>query len=207
MYAYIKGTVEEIYTDKCVIGTGAVGYNLMISAATARALPPIGTEAKLYTYTSVREDAFELIGFLTNDDLNMFKQLITVSGIGSKVALSLMSVMSSDQIRIAIVTGDAKSLSSAPGLGKKGAERIIVDLKGKYSADELLSRQALSGSDGTNSRDGSELQLPDNVREAAEALAALGFSRTEALSAIRKLDTDSETDVDYIITETLKIIR
>lgn len=207
MYAYIKGTVEEIYTDRCVIGTGAVGYNLYISASTSAALPPVGNEAKLYTYTSVKEDAIELIGFLNNDDLGMFKQLISVSGIGPKVALSLMSVMSSDRIRIAIVTGDAKSLSKAPGLGKKGAERIIVDLKGKYNADQVLT-QADPGSLSTAEPGGApELIALDNVREAVEALSALGFSKTEALSAIGMLDVNQDTDVDYIITEALKVIR
>ena len=111
MYAYIKGILEEITEDAVVVEAGGIGYNIKVSASTADLLPGIGSEVKVYTYTLVREDAFSLYGFLTRDDLDIFKKLITVSGIGPKGGLAILSVMSADALRFAVMAGGAKALS------------------------------------------------------------------------------------------------
>ena len=117
MYAYIKGILEEITEDAVVVEAGGIGYNIKVSASTADLLPGIGSEVKVYTYTLVREDAFSLYGFLTRDDLDIFKKLITVSGIGPKGGLAILSVMSADALRFAVMAGDAKAIAKAPGVG------------------------------------------------------------------------------------------
>ena len=137
MFAYLKGIIEEITEDNLVIDVNNVGYNVRISSGTAQLLPPKGEEIKIYTYTLVREDMFCLYGFLTRDDLEIFRKLITVSGIGPKGGLSILSVMDSDSLRYAIISGDAKAISKAPGIGARSAERIILELRDKIEMPEL----------------------------------------------------------------------
>ena len=205
MYAYINGTVADVYPDLVVLDVNDIGYNVHISGKTASQLPLPGQKVKLYTYTSVREDAIELLGFMTRDDLNVFKDLISVSGVGPKSALNLLSVMDADSIRVAIVTGDVKGLSKAPGLGKKSAERIIVDLKSKYGSNEVKGASAGTLTSPQDSLDNSGLS--PNFVEAAEALMALGFGRNEIVGTMKNLGLDDNADVDLIISETLKMIR
>ena len=148
MFAYVKGIVADITEDCCVIDVHDVGVNIHISAQTAARMPGIGQEAKLYTYTSVREDAFWLYGFLSKGDLEMFKRCITVSGIGPKGALGLLSVMDGDQLRFAILAQDVKALSKAPGIGKRTAERLVLELKDKLPQMIEQEQFALLASDG-----------------------------------------------------------
>ncbi len=205
MYAYFKGTVAEANADSCVLEVNNIGYNIQIPASTAERLPDIGGEVKLYTYTSVRENAIELIGFISKDDLAMFSQLITVSGIGPKAALSLLSYLDADAIRIAIVTGDVKTLSKAPGLGKKSAERLIVDLKNKYDATTVLA--AATGSAGGSVDIVDNSRISPNMAEAIDALTALQFKEAEARRAVLMADTEPDASVDDIINAALKLIR
>ncbi len=205
MYAYFNGKVAEANADSCVLEVNNIGYNIQIPASTADRLPDIGGEVKLYTYTSVRENAIELIGFISKDDLSMFSQLITVSGIGPKAALSLLSYLDADAIRIAIVTGDVKTLSKAPGLGKKSAERLIVDLKNKYDATAVLA--AATGSAGVSVDIVDNSKISPNMAEAIDALAALQFKEAEARRAVLMADTDPDASVDEIINAALKLIR
>ncbi len=205
MYAYFNGKVAEANADSCVLEVNNIGYNIQIPASTADKLPDIGGEVKLYTYTSVRENAIELIGFISKDDLSMFSQLITVSGIGPKAALSLLSYLDADAIRIAIVTGDVKTLSKAPGLGKKSAERLIVDLKNKYDATAVLA--AATGSAGVSVDIVDNSKISPNMAEAIDALAALQFKEAEARRAVLMSDTDPDASVDEIINAALKLIR
>ncbi len=205
MYAYINGTVADVYPDLVVLDVNDIGYNVHISGKTASQLPLPGQKVKLYTYTSVREDAIELLGFMTRDDLNVFKDLISVSGVGPKSALNLLSVMDADSIRVAIVTGDVKGLSKAPGLGKKSAERIIVDLKSKYGSSD--TKDLRTGSLAVISDELDKSGLSPNYIEAAEALMALGFGKNEIVSTMKGLGLDENADVDLIIAETLKVIR
>ena len=171
MYAYLKGTLEEIAEDAVVVEVGNIGYNVRVSATTTQGLPGIGSEVKIYTYTLVREDAFTLYGFLTKDDLEIFKKLITVNGIGPKGGLAILSVMNADALRFAIMAGDAKSIAKAPGVGNKTAERVILDLRDKISLEDTLL--GLGEPVVTASAAGGGA---DNVlkREAIEARVALG---------------------------------
>ncbi len=205
MYAYIKGTLEEITEDNIIVEAGGIGYNVKVSAATAQLLPGLGNEVKIYTYTLVREDTFSLYGFLTRDDLEIFKKLITVNGIGPKGGLAVLSVMSADDLRIAVLSGDAKAIARAPGIGSKTAERVILDLRDKISLEDTLKNiggtldSSVVSSDGANS---------DNamIKEAVEALTALGYSVTDATSAVRKVEMTEGMTVETLLKAALKYI-
>lgn len=201
MYAYIKGTLEEITEDAVVVEAGGVGYHIMVSTATAELLPGIGSEVKIYTYTLVREDAFSLYGFLTRDDLEIFKKLITVSGIGPKGGLAILSVMSADSLRFAVMSGDAKAIAKAPGVGVKTAERVILDLRDKISVEDTLRNVGMAGDTARE-----EAGLADNRmrREAVEALVALGYSASEAGAAVRKVDAGENATPESILKLALK---
>ncbi len=203
MYAYIKGTLEEIMEDSVVVETGGIGYNVKVSTTTADLLPGIGSEVKIYTYTLVREDAFSLYGFLTRDDLEVFKKLITVSGIGPKGGLAILSVMSADALRFAVMAGDAKAIAKAPGIGAKTAERVILDLRDKISLEDTLRGiGAPVGKTGSSA----DAQTADNVmkREAIEALVALGYSASDATAAVKKVELHEDITVEDILKQALK---
>lgn len=199
MIAFVKGRIDDVTEENVVIDVGGIGYNVKISTETAALLPGLGEEAKLYTYTCVREDMFNLYGFLTRDDLEVFKKLITVNGIGPKGGLAILSVMSADDLRFAIISGDSAAISKAPGIGKKTAERVILDLKDKISLeDTLVHKEMLKPQAG----DG----LSDNHarNEAVEALIALGYSATDALHAVKNVQSDDGADVEAILKLALK---
>lgn len=203
MYAYIKGTLEEIMEDCVVVETGGIGYNVKVSTTTADLLPGIGSEVKIYTYTLVREDAFSLYGFLTRDDLEIFKKLITVSGIGPKGGLAILSVMSADALRFAVMAGDSKAIAKAPGIGAKTAERVILDLRDKISLEDTLRGiGAPAGKAGASA----DVQAADNVmkREAIEALVALGYSASDATAAVKKVELHEDITVEDILKQALK---
>lgn len=197
MIAFVKGKIEDLSEENVVIDIGGVGVNVKISAGTFNLLPGIGGEVKLYTYTSVREDAFILFGFLTRDELELFKKLITVNGIGPKGGLSILSVMSADELRFAIVSGDGAAIARAPGIGKKTAERVILDLRDKISLEDTLihRKMQVSGAAGQDSH---------AVNEAVEALTALGYSASDALQAVKKVAPDENMDVETLLKLALK---
>lgn len=201
MYAYIKGTIEEITEDNLVLETGQIGYNIKISARTANALEGIGAFVKIYTYTLVREDTFSLYGFLTRDDLEIFKKLITVNGIGPKGGLAILSVMSADELRFAIAAGDAKAISKAPGVGAKTAERVILDLKDKISLEDALMPKETGFADVLPGND-----VGKEKNEAVEALTALGYSASDALRAVRQVTAGENDSVEDILKAALKYL-
>lgn len=203
MYAYIKGTLEEITEDSVVVEAGGIGYNVKVSTTTADLLPGIGSEVKIYTYTLVREDAFSLYGFLTRDDLEVFKKLITVSGIGPKGGLAILSVMSADALRFAVMAGDAKAIAKAPGIGAKTAERVILDLRDKISLEDTLRG---IGAPAGKAGESADAQTVDNVmkREAIEALVALGYSASDATAAVKKVQLQEGITVEDILKQALK---
>ncbi len=205
MYAYIKGTLEEITEDNIIVEAGGIGYNIKVSAATAQLLPGLGNEVKIYTYTLVREDTFSLYGFLTRDDLEIFKKLITVNGIGPKGGLAVLSVMSADDLRIAVLSGDAKAIARAPGIGSKTAERVILDLRDKLSLEDTLKNIGGTPDSSVVSPDGTSM---DNamIKEAVEALTALGYSVTDATSAVRKVEITEGMTVETLLKSALKHI-
>lgn len=199
MYAYLKGILADIEEDNCIIDVNDIGYNVQISGQTMSKLPGIGESVKLYTYTSVREDALQLYGFLSRADLQMFKKCITVSGIGPKGALGLLSAMNADDLRFAIISQDVKAISKAPGIGKRTAERLILELKDKLSIDDAMIDREITAYQGNN------ITMDDaHKKEAVEALVALGYGQTESLKAVNGVENASELDSGALLKAALK---
>ena len=199
MIAFVRGEIEDIYEDNVIIDTGTIGYNIRISGRTAEKLTGMRGEVKLYTYTCVREDAFLLYGFMSRDELEIFKKLITVNGVGPKGGLAILSVMSTDDLRFAIMAGDAKAIAKAPGVGAKTASRVIIDLKDKISLEDTLIHKEIDGiSRDTHTTDSYARN------EAVEALVALGYSPSDALKAIKKAEPPEDADVETILKLALK---
>lgn len=199
MIAYVNGIVEDIAADNAVIDVGGIGYNVKISADTASRLPGIGEKARLYTYTCVREDAFWLYGFLTRGELELFKKLITVSGIGPKGGLAILSVMDADDLRYAILSGDVKAIAKAPGIGPKTAQRLVLDLKDKISMDDtLIAKEIAETAGGAFSAD------TPQKREAIEALVSLGYGQAESARAVNAIAGIEEMDSGAVLKAALK---
>lgn len=203
MIAYVNGTLEEVTENGIVVEVNGIGYNIMVPGSTLDYLPGLHQEIKIYTYTCVREDAFLLYGFLEKDELAMFRKLITVNGVGPKGALGILSVMSATDLRFAIMAADSKMIAKAPGIGKKTAERVILDLRDKVSADEtsdsLISASVKQSSTGA---------APANSarREAVEALVALGYGSADAMKAVNRCEVDDESDTEAILKAALKLM-
>ena len=142
MIAFIKGILNTVSEDRIVVENNGVGFEILVPGSVVGALPQVGNEVKIYTYTYVREDALQLYGFLTRDELDMFKLLITVSGIGPKGALGILTVMDADTLRFAILSDDSKSIAKAPGIGAKTASKLILELKDKCHLEDMLERGA-----------------------------------------------------------------
>jgi Holliday junction DNA helicase RuvA len=198
MYSYIKGELAEINIDHIVIEAGGIGYQIFISAQTFDYLPSIGEETKVYTYLYLREDAMILYGFLTKDDMELFKKLISVSGIGPKGGLAILSTLDADDLRFAILSGDSKAIAKAPGVGAKTAQRVILELKDKVSLEEAFEKKTehvqLSQSSGNN--------LVKN--DAVMALTALGYSSTESMKAVSSVAITEDMDVEDVLRAALK---
>lgn len=207
MIAYMKGEIIDIAEDNLILEVNNIGYNIRISAGTAGLLPGIGEEVKIYTYTYVKEDAFWLYGFLTRDDLGIFRRLITVNGIGPKGGLAILSTMTADDLRFAILSGDAKAIAKAPGIGVKTAERVILDLRDKVSLEESFIGQ----STGKRTAGASEPGTGTARNEAVEALTALGYSPSEAMRAVKKAGASADAlegmDTEDILRLALKYIN
>ncbi len=199
MIAYVNGIVENIEEDNVVLDVNGIGYNVNISGSTAARLPGIGMQAKLYTYTCVREDAFLLYGFLSRDELKLFKQCLTVSGIGPKGGLALLSALDADSLRFAILSGDVKAISRAPGIGKRTAERLILELKGKISVEDTgIGGETASYGENTLAMDS------EQKREAVEALVSLGYGQAEALKAVNSIEGIEDMDSGAVLKAALK---
>ncbi|ADL04816.1 Holliday junction branch migration protein RuvA [Lacrimispora saccharolytica] len=197
MISFIKGPLAEIFEDTVVIESGNVGFEIHAPLSVLEKLPGIGVEIKLYTYFQVREDAMCLFGFLNRQDLQMFQQLISVNGIGPKGALGILSALRPEELRRAIISGDAKAISKAPGVGAKTAQRIILDLKDKIDLAEILP------SGFTESAD--KVILSGGVtEEALEALTALGYSAAEAGRAVRQVEVTESMTVEDVLKASLK---
>ena len=201
MIGFVHGIVEYVSEELAILDVGGIGYNVHISADTASKMPGLGEEAKLYTYTSVREDAIWLYGFLTRQDLEIFKKCITVSGIGPKGALSILSVMDADTLRYAIMAGDKKAISKAPGVGPKMAERLILELKDKVSIDDDMIGREIA-----QTAAGNPLMAADTPekKEAVEALVALGYGQTESVRAVNAVPGVESMDSGSILKAALK---
>lgn len=197
MISYVRGRLSEIEENTIVVETGGIGYGIQVPTSLISALPSMGNEVKIYTYLYIREDAVSLYGFLSKDDLKVFTLLIGVSGIGPKGALAILSVMTPDDLRFAILADDAKSISKAPGVGAKTAQRIIIELKDKLSLEEAFEIKRGKVSGGKEQADGT-------VRdEAVQALVALGYSQADALRAVSMINIDGGMTVEQVIKQAL----
>ena len=202
MISYIKGPLTEIRGDMIVIEAGPVGLEVRVPLSLLDELPKVGEEVKIYTYFQVREDSMSLYGFLSRQDREMFQQLLGVNGVGPKGALGILSALRPDDLRLAILSGDAKAISRAPGIGVKPAQRVILDLKDKVSADDILSSVAEDGeSSGDISWQGSG---GDAVKEAIQALVALGYTNAEAARAVRRTEVTDTMTAEEILKASLR---
>lgn len=197
MYYYVSGTVAHVEPYLAVIDCGGVGYACRTTTYTLSQIKK-GDKAKLFTYLSVREDAMDLYGFASQEELKLFRQLISVSGIGPKAALGILSSSSPANLAMSIITGDEKALTAAQGVGKKIAQRVILELK-----DKLAKGQAISAS-GENISVPAMTIIPQNkLSEASAALAVLGYSQAEINVALKDIDLEN-LPLEQIIRLALK---
>lgn len=203
MFSYIKGPLTEVWEDMIVVEAGGIGWNIHVPASVFDRLPRTGEEVKVYTSFQVREDAMTLYGFFSRQDLKMFNQLLGVNGIGPKAALGILSVMQPDDLRMAIISEDAKAIAKAPGIGPKTAKRVILDLKDRISMDDILSP---SDTGGNQTSELSAAGLEGTGKEAIEALTALGYSLTEATRAVRQVEITEEMTVEDILKGSLRYL-
>lgn len=199
MISYLRGTLAAFEEDKVVIDVGGVGYGVYMSGQAMSRLPGVGNEVKIHTYLNVKEDAMQLYGFLSRDDLTVFKLLIGVNGIGPKGGLGILSALSPDDLRFAVLANDVKAICAAPGIGKKTAEKLILELKDKMKLEDALDHiasdtEALAGTE-------SHGQIQS---EAVQALVALGYGSTEALRAVKKVEVEESTEVEDVLKQALK---
>ena len=199
MYSYIKGELAEINTDHIVIDVNGIGYMIYISSQALDYLPAIGETIKVHTYLYMREDAMILYGFLTKDELEIFKLLITVSGIGPKGGLAILSTLSADDLRFAVLSGDSKAIAKAPGVGSKTAQRVIIDLKDKLSLEDAFEKKLEHENEKSNIASNSQVK-----NDAVMALNALGYSSSESLKAVSKVEITEEMDVEDVLKSALK---
>ncbi|MGN0372903.1 MAG: Holliday junction branch migration protein RuvA [Enterocloster sp.] len=205
MISYVKGPLAAIENDMIVVEAGNIGLAIRVPLSLLEELPGLGTEVTVYTYFQVREDAMTLYGFLHKQDREMFRQLIGVNGIGPRGALGILSVMRPDDLRLAIVSGDAKAIARAPGIGTKTAQRLILDLKDKISADELAGTvigQAGPAEAGTDA--GVQAGLAEAAREAVQALVALGYTNMEASRAVKQVEIGEGMTAEDVLRASLK---
>jgi Holliday junction DNA helicase RuvA len=210
MFQYLKGTIEDIFNDYCIIEVNNIGYKVSASANTLSELQKLKdaaiTERKIFTYVHVKEDGWTIYGFLTREELNVFELLITVSGVGPKIACGILSVCSPSRFIMLVAAADAKGLSKLPGIGAKTAQRIILELKDKVN----IFNNMLDGSSGDalNLNDASNLDSSNHViNEAIEALLALGYSAVEAKNVVSKVAKENdtiETIVKKVLTSMMK---
>lgn len=198
MIAYIRGNLAAMEKDKVIVDVQGVGYGIFMPERSMGMLPPVGKEVKLHTYLNVREDAMQLFGFLTRDDLAIFKLLIGVSGIGPKGGLGILSQLSADDLRFAVLAGDVKAISATPGIGKKTAEKLIIELKDKLDLEDMLHTSEEDVSAATVDPTAGTVQS-----EAVQALVALGYGSTESLKAVKKVKLENAT-VEEVLKAALK---
>ena len=204
MYSYMKGKLEEVNLDHIVVENNGIGYMIFVPTNTFSYLPSIHESIKVYTYLYIREDAMILYGFLTKDDLEMFKLLITVNGIGPKGGLAVLSTLSSDDLRFAILSDDAKAIAKAPGVGAKTAQRVILDLKDKVSLEDAFEKKLEHNN--TNADTAAQSALSSVKNDAVLALTALGYSSTESMKAVSRVDIDDSMDVEGVLKSALKFM-
>ena len=195
MFAYVKGTLEEKANDYIVLESGGIGYKIFMSSSSIATLEECGNIVKVHTYYHVREDNISLYGFKTKEELNLFELLISVSGIGSKSAISMLSNITPSSFALAVITDDVKKLTDLPGIGKKTAQRIILELKDKLKAQENETKVDVK----------EIIKNDDNIEEAIAALQILGYNKKEIEKVLEKIET-KEMSTEDIIKNGLKYL-
>ena len=196
MISYIKGKLEAKNIDSVIIEVGGIGYKIFMSVNSMDRLGEAGTDVKVYTYMRVREDDISLFGFCTNEELKMFEQLLGVSGVGAKSALSILANISPSSFALAIITGDINTLKGLPGIGAKSAQRMILELKDKMKTQEAIETEVVPVKTTIKS---------DKAKDAIEALQVLGYSRRDIELIMAKINTE-ELSVEEIIKQGLKYL-
>lgn len=200
MYEYIKGKYVGIIKDYVVVENNGIGYKIYSSGISMSGMPSVGEEVMLYLEQIVREDFIGLYGFLSKEELKMFNMLLSINGVGAKAALSLLSISKINNLKYAIMTSDDKHLCRAPGIGKKTAGRIILELKDKLKPDEFFDED----SDGSQGLDANNDDYGIKISEVLGALLALGYSEKEANMAIKNVKKDST--VEIMIKDCLRVL-
>ena len=196
MISYIKGNLENKNIDNVVIDVGGIGYKVFMTAKSMNQLGETGNQVKVYTYMRVREDDISLFGFCTNEELKLFEQLLGVSGIGAKVALSILENISPSSFALAIISGDVATLKNLPGIGAKSAQRMILELKDKMKTQDGIENEIIPFKNIIDN---------DKTKDAIEALQVLGYARRDIEIVLSKIDTNSLT-VEEIIKQGLKYL-
>ena len=200
MIAFIEGKVIKKTVSSAVIGTASgLGYEVFVPSTDLAKLPPNGSLVLLHTYLQVKEDGVALFGFLSEEALQIFKLLITVNGIGPKGALGILSGISLDDLRFAVLAEDVKTISKIPGIGAKTAGKLVLELKDKFKAEDIAEAKRIHMEDITDVRSASGL-----LEEAAQALAALGISMTDAMKALKNVEITESTTVEDLLKQGLK---
>lgn len=199
MISYIRGELAAVSEDKIIVDVKGVGYGIFMPKQSMTLLPPVGNEVKIHTFLNVKEDAMQLFGFVTKDDLDVFKLVIGVNGIGPKGGLNILSQLSADGLRFAVLSNDVKAISASPGIGKKTAEKLILELKDKLSLEDVLEHNQEQVT--STYAAGSGVQS-----EAVQALVALGYSNTEALKAVKKVAITESSKVEDVLKQALKFM-
>ena len=204
MIAYIKGELVYSGVDTIVVETNGIGYEIRVPLTVMQELPEIGDTVRIHTYLYVREDALSLYGFTSRDDLDIFKLLITVNGIGPKGALGILGAISPDTLRFAVLSDDVKTISKAPGIGTKTAGKLIIELKDKLKLEDVfelkLAKMAEDKVSETSTKDATKVMR----NEAIQALVALGYSNTDAMKAVRQVEITEGMDVEEVLKRSLK---
>ena len=203
MISYIRGILTEASGDGIVVEAGGIGYEIRVPLSVLERLPRLGEEVKIHTFLQVREDGVGLFGFLDRGELAMFKQLLGVGGIGPKGALGVLTALKPDDLRLAVISGDAKAITRVPGVGIKTAQRIILDLKDKVSMDDILPAADGSGPDSGGRVDA---VLGAAAREAMEALTALGYSAMEASRAVGRVEVTGDMTAEDVLKQSLRFL-
>ena len=200
MIAFVRGTAVDMTENSVIVETGGIGYEIYMTGTDLSQIH-MGDEVKIHTYFNVREDAMLLYGFRSKDDLQMFKLLLGVNGVGPKAAVGVLAGITADELRFAILSDDVKTLSKAPGIGKKTAQKLILELKDKMKLEDAFEIKLAHEQEKAAAGLG---EVSDGRQEAVEALVALGYSSTDALRAVRKVTDVAPDDVEGLLKAALK---
>ena len=205
MIAYVKGELAEVTEQTAVVDCGGVGYEIFMPASMLSGLPAIGSMVKIHTHFHVREDAMNLYGFLTKEDLRIFTMLIAVNGIGPKGALGILSAITPDELRLAVLSDDVKAICKAPGIGSKTAQKMIIELRDKMKLEDVF-KSSDSEDDGWQTAVAEQNGSEDITKEAIMALTALGYTASEATKAVRQVALTDGMSVEELLKAALKKI-